>query len=378
MIKTFLFQLFRVCAGLIAAALLPAAVLAAEPIPRAYIVGQDFGSVRDYYLSQCCVRPDGVTTYLGFYDLFDPHGFGGLGVDEHNRPAADADWGAGVTSAYKSVTGLPVSSVAIGLSIAEAGHRGGLKRIADGTFDAEIDHLARFFKASDKTILLRIGYEFDGPWNDGYDNAPAYVAAFRHIVDRMRAQGVGNVRYVWQASCSPLASLIRGRRIAIDPWYPGDAYVDVAAMSWFLDPDRAVPAKNGFTAPTQGALRDELVAFAAQHDKPVMIAESTPQGYDLKAEARADITRDYDGKPGEGRTKLSAVDIWSQWYQPLFDYLAAHPEVRILAYINADWDAQAMWGKPYSNGYWGDSRLQDNPAIATRWNAAVTRWKAQP
>lgn len=356
----------------------PLAAAAQTAIPKTYVVGQDFGSVRDYYLSKCCTQPDGVTTYLSLYDLLDPHGYGGLGMDERGQPAADADWGSGPISAYKSATGLPVTSLAIGLSITETGHTGALKRVADGTFDAEIDQLARFIGRARQTVYLRIGYEFDGPWNDGYGNPQNYVAAWRHIVDRLRSHKLDNVRFVWQASCSPLAGQIRGKHQDISQWYPGDAYVDVAAMSWFINPDRPVAADtSGFQPLTQGQLRDELVAFAEAHHKPVMIAESSPQGYDLKAHTRSNITQFYGGKPGSGTTKVDDDALWADWYQPLFDYLNAHPDVRILAYINADWDAQAMWGKPYSSGYWGDSRLQDNAVIAQKWNAAVAQWKAR-
>lgn len=346
---------------------------------KTYIVGQDFGSVRDYYLSRCCVLPDGATTYLGFYDLLKAPGYGGLGMDEHGKPADDADWGAGPSSLYKTLSGLPGTSAAVGLSLAEAGHTGGLKHIADGTFDDEIDQLGRLINRSTKTVYLRIGYEFDGPWNDGYGNAEAFVAAWRHIVDRLRAKNVTNVRYVWQDSCSPLGAEIRHKRPDIADWYPGDAYVDFAAMSWFLDPGTAVPAdKTGFVPPTQGQLRDDLMAFAAAHGKPVMIAESTPQGYDLKVKSRADITAAYGGKPGQDRMMLDDDAIWGAWYRPLFDYLETHPQIRVLAYINADWDHQRMWGRPYANGYWGNSRLQDNAAIAAKWNAAIARWKGEP
>ena len=38
-----------------------------------------------------------------------------------------------------------------------------------------------------------------------------------------------------------------------------------------------------------------------------------------------------------------------------------------MAYINANWDNQALWAKPYHNGYWGDSRLEANEEIAKRF-----------
>ena len=35
-----------------------------------------------------------------------------------------------------------------------------------------------------------------------------------------------------------------------------------------------------------------------------------------------------------------------------------------------------MWGPPYENGFWGDTRLETNPELARRFNQAVTAWKA--
>jgi len=49
--------------------------------------------------------------------------------------------------------------------------------------------------------------------------------------------------------------------------------------------------------------------------------------------------------------------------------------IHVLAYINVDWDSQAMWGPPYANGFWGDSRLEVNADIAARFAAAIDAWK---
>ena len=47
--------------------------------------------------------------------------------------------------------------------------------------------------------------------------------------------------------------------------------------------------------------------------------------------------------------------------------------IRALAYINAEWDNQPMWSKPYRSGYWGDSRVQVNDEIKARWLAEIQR-----
>ena len=69
-------------------------------------------------------------------------------------------------------------------------------------------------------------------------------------------------------------------------------------------------------------------------------------------------------------------EIWEHWFAPLFKLLDDNKDViHVLAYINADWDSQAMWGPPYASGFWGDSRLEVNPEIARRFADAIERWK---
>ena len=59
-----------------------------------------------------------------------------------------------------------------------------VERTANGELDKEIDFLAEFLREYHEPVYLRIGYEFDSKENN-YD-APAYIKAFRRIVDRIR------------------------------------------------------------------------------------------------------------------------------------------------------------------------------------------------
>jgi len=74
--------------------------------------------------------------------------------------------------------------------------------------------------------------------------------------------------------------------------------------------------------------------------------------------------------------QLGADAIWQEWFEPLFTYIEENRDViGILAYINTHWDAQPMWGSPYTNGYWGDTRLQNNPTLVKRWNERIKKIK---
>jgi hypothetical protein len=206
-----------------------------EERQRLFIIGQDLGSVRDYVASGCCPRADANTLYLNFYGLTsEESGFGGLGIDRDGNPVdAEMEGGAGLTNAWKSATEFE-GGLAIGLSITENDNPGGLARIVAGERDQNIRQLAKFFSMIEGPVYLRIGYEFDGGWNRGYEDPEKYVAAYRRIVDGLRAENAENVQYVWQSAASPLDILTDGRYSDIRWWCPGDEYVDWLGVSLVL------------------------------------------------------------------------------------------------------------------------------------------------
>jgi hypothetical protein len=284
------------------------------------LIGQDVGSI-DAYAAQ--VRsPGGVVGYTSLDTL--------AGV------TALANWGAGNQSLVTLSREYPAGPVALGLFLV-----GQLGNVVSGQLDSQIDSLAATLSGFGRLVLLRIGYEFDNPIN-GYDPSQ-YQAAFSHIVERIRARGPSLVRSVWQseASCWPPSH-------PVDAWYPGDAYVDWVGLSYFTQ-----------HAACNGASVEAMVGFARQHDKPVLVAESTPQGYDLTALTFS--------ATGSSFATVTAPDVWSQWFAPYFAFVHANQDViRAVTYIDANWNAQPMWQNG-SNGYWGDSRVQQNATLKQMW-----------
>lgn len=365
--------------AVLAAAGLAAGAARAEAAeaPRLFIVGQDLDSIRAYYDSGCCPVADGATAYLDFYALLaEDAGFGGLGIDASGRPIdAETDWGAGPSSAWKTAREFP-GGLAIGLNISENGHPGGLARIVAGELDAEIRQLARFLRMIGEPAWLRIGYEFDGGWNRGYENAERYVAAWRRIVDGLRAAGVANVEFVWQSAAFPLDILQDGGYTDIRRWYPGDDYVDWLGVSMFVGLDEKPSLPTAFDPPTARELLGHVLQLARERGKPVFVAEAAPQGHDLARGTRRNTSLGWDGNPGDNPVNVTADEAWREWYAPLFDWLHENRDVvRALAYINCHWDTQDMWDAPYESGYWGDTRLQASPALAERFAAALVRWR---
>ena len=228
-------------------------------------------------------------------------------------------WGAGDVNGQQLLDDYPHSVLVIGLSLVDQSGRN-LQRISDGTHNAAIDELGQFITAAERPVFVRIGYEFDGPWN--HYEPELYIAAYRHIVTRWREQGVDNAINVWQSATSIFG---RYRDLPFESWYPGDEYVDWMGTSYF-EGDRT--------------LHDAFLAFARNHNKPVMIAESTPQGYDLEQLTYADPTT--SGVNAQAKT---AEAIWDAWYAPFFEFIHSNADViRAVAYINVDWKNQPMWG----------------------------------
>lgn len=378
-------RMIQIAAGGIAAGL--ASCQAQSPVPETsaedhrepfrLIVGQDLAALRGYHAADL-PAPHGVTVYLSLMNLLNPEAdYGGLGVDENLQPiTVETDWGGGPTSAWKAVDEFDADAIAIGLNFADYANDGLIDRLVAGELDANIDHLAQFFIAIDRIVYLRVGYEFDGVWNPGYDNRERYVAAYRRIVDRIRAAGAEKVQFVWQSATSPIDDVIDGQHEDLADWYPGDDYVDWTGISWFLPPDDRQQVSDA-TGPINVSSRElvqEMLDLSRARGKPLMIAEAAPQGFDLRDGTRGNISPVWDGPAGEGRIALTEEEIWEVWYQPLFDFLAAEADtVRALAYIDVRWDEQGLWDAPYEGGYWGDSRVEVTETFSARWRDAVSR-----
>lgn len=344
---------------------------------RLLFIGQDLDAIRGYLDSECCVAPDGLTAYVSFYNILAPEfTYGGLGINADGEAlTAYADWGSGPKHALETATGYGVDHLAMGLTITENEHPGALDRLLAGAYDANIAQLAQFAAKVRGNVYLRLGYEFDGAWNQGYEQSERFVRAYRHIVDGLRAHGADNILTVWQASAASVDDIIDGGHEDIRDWYPGDEYVDWLGFSWFMHPELRPTAEVAWMPPTPRELAREVIDLAEELGKPVMIAEAAPQAFDLARATKRNHSPLWDGPAGENVRRLSPEDIWQAWYQPLFDLMASEPSIRALAYINCNWDVQPMWGAPYESGYWGDTRLEVNPIIAERFNQALANWR---
>ncbi len=191
----------------------------------------------------------------------------------------------------------------------------GADAISSGQFDSNIDALGSYLKAGAVPVFLRVEYEV----NRWFSDANAYVAAYKHIVTRLRNDGVHNVAFVFHPH-----DTVGG---AINNYYPGDDWVDWVAVSMLPNVDVAFG----------------ILDFGSAHGKPLMIAEATPAGF--------------------GVTNESA---WFGWFEQVTNAIHKY-DIKALCYVNQDW---SVYGDEGQTG-WGDSRVETRPTVLERWRAEI-------
>ena len=99
--------------------------------------------------------------------------------------------------------------------------------VASGAYDNAIEVLRFSLLDLARPVFLRIGYEFNGVWNNY--SAPSYVGAFRRIAAALRSDPVLNlsVALVWDGSCDT--------KVDPSPFWPGEQWVDWQGINLFSD-----------------------------------------------------------------------------------------------------------------------------------------------
>ena len=248
-----------------------------------------------------------------------------------------AYWGitefAGVTKKHKNETGssqhhqmlvdrFPNTVIQSGLWM--VGKWDIARKAKYGEYDHVLRKYCKWAKSVSRPIYLRIGYEFDGIHNELEPSD--YVGAYRHIVDLMRKEGVENVAFVWHSyAAAPY------KDYSLSAWYPGDEYVDWVGISVF---------GHAYGGEDFGPHCNNVLVFAKQHKKPVMIAESSPiYGIDS-----------------------SNDESWNQWFVNFFSFIH-QKNIKAISFINEDWTQLRISGI----SEWKDSRIYNNEQIVNAW-----------
>jgi len=163
------------------------------------------------------------------------------------------DWTGAVTRADLAAGRIPL--------VNWEPHKIDFTKIVDGSLDATIVARANGSKALEKKFFLDFAAEMNGDEAWGGNNAPLYVAAYRHIHDIFVAAGATNVIWAW---CPNVTDIHGGNKHTME-YYPGDAYVDwtgVDGYNW--------GTTNGGWQTFQQVFR-EIYPLLAARKKPIMI-----------------------------------------------------------------------------------------------------------
>ena len=377
-------------------------------------MGQDSDTLSDYkfdVLDQDITmpRPGGITIYTPlkiFPEEAFPPGFAETPLDSL---IDSGNWGDNEHNLRRTMREYPNTALAIGLDLKDpidlCNGIQPLRAIAD-TGDADVialtpqyhryvDKMVRILKHTKRPVYLRIGYEFDGPWNC-YDQ-DLYKTVFRFIKNRIDALDATNIATVWQTASYPFNDFQGripysiGNPSHFDDWYPGDEYVDWVGMSTFYGSNYAtyqLPGVDDFLAATPRNIQTRVLDFARDHNKPVMIAEAAPAGFDIEALTASPIFIRVE-------QSITAQELWQSWYADWFNYIEENKDIiRAVAYINANWNEAPLWrcdaGSQTSPGesvpvdpnnpdapacpggaYWGDTRVQANDEILTEFKQSI-------
>jgi hypothetical protein len=206
-------------------------------------------------------------------------------------------------------------------------------RVAAGEYDAAIEALRAGLVALQRPVWLRIGYEFNGQWNN---YAPAsFVGAFRRVAAALRADALLNqtVALVWDGSCDT--------RTDPTPFWPGADVVDWQGINLFSAGSSPASASQRGSCPWYW-LQDSL-----QAGLPLMVGESTPRGLNTSDPAT-----------------LGA------WHAPYAALLQGAPNLKLFSYIDQDWEV-AEGGRWRG---WGEARVEvAAPALQAQWRALLGR-----
>ena len=142
----------------------------------------------------------------------------------------------------------------------------------------------------------------------------------------MRSKGVDNVAFVWHSyASSPY------KDYQLSAWYPGDEYVDWVGISVF---------GHAYAGDNFGADCDNVLEFAKQHKKPVMIAEANPiQG-----------------------VEENNIEAWNNWFVNFFSF-AYNKNIKAISFINENWPSTGITGI----SEWKDGRLYNNEQVSEAW-----------
>lgn len=151
-----------------------------------------------------------------------------------------------------------------------------LARIAAGEYDGYLHQAAAVARTWNSRLLIRFAYEMNLspgagiPWGGGQgafagNSAGDYVAAWRHVVELFRADGVANAEWVW-------APNIDDGGIPFSQYFPGDVWVDAVGLDGY-NWGSAFAATGHSWLSAADTFASSYATLIQLSSKPVMITE---------------------------------------------------------------------------------------------------------
>jgi len=220
-------------------------------------------------------------------------------------------------------------------------------------WDRYVDTLEIAFRRVNRPFFLRLGFEFNGDWNPYHPYI--FPQAFRKLVIELRRRGIDQFATVWCYEPDAPGDFADSTRQGWK-WYPGDDVVDWFGLDLFNHAhfDPAEPDSQRGQLSRKGK-SEAFLRFAETRGKPVFLNELS--AIDIQATPDS-----LDEDHADGRAD------WEVWFEPFFDFVAAHPIIKGWNYINVDWNVVGDYGEMG----WRDARLEINTYIRERWVAQVS------
>jgi beta-mannanase len=181
------------------------------------------------------------------------------------------------------------------------------RRVASGAEDATIDAAASRVAGFGRRVYIAFHHEPEDQVGSSYGSAADYAAAFRHVVERFRARGVGNAVWVWN-----VMGATKWYGLYTGGLYPGDDVVDWIA--W--DPYNWGACRGQAWASFWAVVKPfyDWLGVHGHANKPFMLGEYG--------------TVDDPGRPGRKAT----------WFNRQVSQMANFPNLKALVYFDRNQD----------------------------------------
>lgn len=232
-------------------------------------------------------------------------------------------------------------------------HRGpdrfSLSSIIDGKWDAYIDAWADAAKSFGRPMFVSLCNEMNGDWfpwsgnfyggkNGGND---VFKKAWRHIVDRVRANGADNILWVFHVNNFPAEN---NQWNLMASYYPGSDYVDWLGLSIYGKQFRNEGPWAEFSELIDWPYKE---ISAIDRTKPIMVAEF-----------------------GVGDFPKSGSK--AKWIKDALAAIPRYPRIKAAIYWHERWQNE--------DGTYSNLRINSSPEVleAFRRGLADPRWLAAP